>query len=76
MTENLPESFASTDELLTAYWRAQERIRELEQAAREITSWDWSHLLIDHRDSEVVKIDVERLGLALDGVRIHEENAP
>jgi hypothetical protein len=54
---------------------AAARIAELETrlqrtiaAARELNSWDWRHLLIDHPDSDVVRRDAQALDDVLDDV--------
>lgn len=45
----------------------EDRVDALESAAREVTSWDWAHLLVDHPDAETVKEDVQRLEMVLNG---------
>lgn len=46
---------------LTAY-------ADLRMAVYELVRWDWSHLLVDHRDSKMVTEDVDRLSNAFKGL--------
>lgn len=42
-----------------------ERLRKVEAAARELVIWDWLHLLCDGEHADVVRDDVDALGMAL-----------
>lgn len=48
--------------------RELEALRKVAEAAREVTSWDWSGLLVHHPDSETVVKDVSSLEHALEAV--------
>lgn len=62
---------AVIDELLRAEARANElecevgKLRAVAEAARELTGWEWLHLLSDDLPSRDVRADVERLDGAL-----------
>lgn len=63
---------ASAGEVLDELERTRSRESTLATAARELTRWDWLHLLVDHPDAAEVKADVARLERALSGVPVED----
>jgi len=59
------EMNAALNEACVKYEKEINALRKVVEAARELTSWNWLHLLDDTVCSRDVRADVERLRAAL-----------